>query len=461
MAERITACDANATVEQHGNQVEAVIGDLEWQMHGMDQRLNTMDARLEAMLVEQQAMSALLRGSLQQGSRHQSLDSDQTQSDELKEQGLPRNGGATWRPTKMDFLLFSGDDPINWVFRAKQYFDCQGIAGDERVCHAMVYFEGVAVCWFCSLVLQKGRPAWATLVKELTARFGPSAYLDYNVELSSIKQSGTVLEYQEHFEVLMSMVRGWPLPALIGTFLVARTVEEKNERLHTITRGTFSRTWQDVRTSPCETFHKTWPDARNNPQGKLKSDVFSPAPRKNQKGNAPHQVVRDLTPEQIKEKRRLNQCFHCDQPYVLGHNCRCLHMYLVEESDKPLEADATPPLPIEPEVMENKTVPEVLLHALAGDEVPHLMRVEGKLRGRPVSMLIGTGSTHHFICEKSVWALGCHMEVQPTFDVVVADRSTLRCRGKCQMERLEIQGFHFPVQLYILAMAGADLLLGI
>lgn len=136
-------------------------------------------------------------------------------------------------------------------------------------------------------------------------------------------------------------------------------------------------------------------------------------------------------------------------------------MYFIEESDKPLEADADPPLPTELEAMENQKIPEISLHALAGDEVPHLMSVEGKLQGRPVSVLIDTGSTHNFICEKSALVLGCHMEVQPAFDVVVGDRSTLRCRVKCHMERLEIQGFHFSVQLYILAMAGADLVLGI
>ncbi|KAF3775900.1 hypothetical protein EJ110_NYTH49523 [Nymphaea thermarum] len=110
--------------------------------------------------------------------------------------------------------------------------------------------------------------------------------------------------------------------------------------------------------------------------------------------------------------------------------------------------------------MENQTIPEISLHALAGDEVLHLMRV-GKFRGRPVSVLIDMGSTHNFICEKSARALGCHMEVQPAFGVVVGDGSTLRCRGKFQMERLEIQGFHFFVQIYILAMAAADLVLGI
>ncbi|KAF3783318.1 putative fucosyltransferase-like protein [Nymphaea thermarum] len=148
------------------------------------------------------------------------------------------------------------DDPVSRVFRAEQYFDCQGIVGDQIVSQATVYFEDAAIRWFRWLVLHQGRPDWETLVREITSRFRPSAYLDYNVELLRIKQLGTVVEYQENFEVLTNMVRGWTLEALIGAFVgglkdeicievqatkpqtlldcfeLACTVEEKNKRLH-------------------------------------------------------------------------------------------------------------------------------------------------------------------------------------------------------------------------------------
>lgn len=39
------------------------------------------------------------------------------------------------------------------------------------------------------------------------------------------------------------------------------------------------------------------------------------------------------------------------------------------------------------------------LHALAGDEMPQLMQVEAVPRGRKVSILVDTGTTHNFICE--------------------------------------------------------------
>ncbi|KAF3773622.1 hypothetical protein EJ110_NYTH54977 [Nymphaea thermarum] len=89
------------------------------------------------------------------------------------------------------------------------------------------------------------------------------------------------------------------------------------------------------------------------------------------------------------------------------------------------------------------------------------MRVEGQLRGRKVSILVDTGSTYNFICEKSTRALGCRIENQPAFDVLVGDGGTLKCRGRCTQKVLEIQGHKFPVEFFTLAMAGAGLVLGV
>ncbi|KAF3788607.1 hypothetical protein EJ110_NYTH20738 [Nymphaea thermarum] len=95
----------------------------------------------------------------------------------------------------------------------------------------------------------------------MAACFGPSAYIDYNIELSKIWQKGTVVEYQESFEELSNMVPGWPTNSLIGAFVgglkeeirievqsmrslnlqdcfvIARMVEEKHRRYQVLGRG--------------------------------------------------------------------------------------------------------------------------------------------------------------------------------------------------------------------------------
>ncbi|KAF3782902.1 hypothetical protein EJ110_NYTH33444 [Nymphaea thermarum] len=134
-------------------------------------------------------------------------------------------------------------------------------------------------------------------------------------------------------------------------------------------------------------------------------------------------------------------------------------MYLVEEEGEDAHVETLGER--EQEDREFAQSPEISLHALSGHEVLHLMLVEGRLQGRKVSVLVDTRSTHNFICEKSARALGCQIDQQPAFDVVVGDGSSLKCKGRCTDEKLEIRGHGFSVQLYTLAMARADLVLGI
>lgn len=49
----------------------------------------------------------------------------------------------------------------------------------------------------------------------------------------------------------------------------------------------------------------------------------------------------------------------------------------------------------EPPVLEVSL--EISLHPFVRDEVPHLMRVLGQLRAKPISMPVDTRSTHKFM----------------------------------------------------------------
>ncbi|KAF3778039.1 hypothetical protein EJ110_NYTH44425 [Nymphaea thermarum] len=118
-------------------------------------------------------------------------------------------------------------------------------------------------------------------------------------------------------------------------------------------------------------------------------------------------------------------------------------MYLVEEDNEPpddFEGGNNPATVVEEAAeVTNGSPPEISLHALARDDVPQLMRVDGQLRGRKGAMVVN----------------------QHALDVVVGDSGTLKCRSKCPQETLEIMGHKFPVELFTLAMAEADLVLGV
>ncbi|KAF3774179.1 hypothetical protein EJ110_NYTH53738 [Nymphaea thermarum] len=153
----------------------------------------------------------------------------------------------------------------------------------------------------------QGKLGWTELIDAMKSRFGPSAFLNYNVELSKIRQRGSILDYQEHFEELSNMVRGWSIKALEGAFIgglkdeirievhaakprslpvcfeVARMVKEKHRRL-----CAFNRIGNTT-------------DKNMKPPG-LRPEPPS-APTFNMKPSpASKQVIKRLTPEQIKDK---------------------------------------------------------------------------------------------------------------------------------------------------------------
>ncbi|XP_031502082.1 uncharacterized protein LOC116265541 [Nymphaea colorata] len=203
-----------------------------------------------------------------------------------------------FKPAKIDFPRFNGEDRHSWTFKAEQFFECHGILETIKVAHGAMNFEGVAIRWYRWLVAQHGRADWRSLIVAMAQRFGPSAYIDYNIELSKIRQKGTLVEYQESFEELSNMVRGWPTDALIGTFVgvlkeeiriemqsmrplnlhdcfaIARMVEEKHRRYQVLGRG----------------------PNMVHPQGVAATSSEVPPARANMGKPASHPIVRHLTP---------------------------------------------------------------------------------------------------------------------------------------------------------------------
>jgi hypothetical protein len=125
-----------------------------------------------------------------------------------------RRDGQYFRPMKMEFPKFRGDDPIIWLDRSAQFFEYQATAEEQKVTLAAFYLEGEANQWWQwvkRIYQAEDRPiTWPILEKELLARFGPTEYEDYDEALSRVKQKGSLREYQKEFEKLANRVVGWP-----------------------------------------------------------------------------------------------------------------------------------------------------------------------------------------------------------------------------------------------------------
>lgn len=99
------------------------------------------------------------------------------------------------------------------------------------------------------------------------------------------------------------------------------------------------------------------------------------------------------------ERRKKGLCYHCDEKWQSGHQCKGARIFLLGvsfsqelPSSSPqlveLEADVSVVLSEGQDVLQDS--PEITLYALVGSPSPGTMRIEGKIQGHYFVILINT-----------------------------------------------------------------------
>ena len=156
------------------------------------------------------------------------------------------------------------------------------------------------------------------------------------------------------------------------------------------------------------------------------------------------------------ERRRQGLCFNCNEKYSRGHNRFCRRIFFLDgvEIDDP-DGDAA--AAAEDGAME---APVFSLHAVAGVTVgaPILLRVT--LGTTTLIALVDTGSTHNFIGEAAAHRTGLTILPRPRLTATVANGEKVACPGVLRQAAISIEGMTFDVDLYVMPLAGYDMVLG-
>ncbi|XP_075655178.1 uncharacterized protein LOC142625395 [Castanea sativa] len=106
------------------------------------------------------------------------------------------------------------------------------------------------------------------------------------------------------------------------------------------------------------------------------------------------------------------------------------------------------------------TTLEISLHALVGVSSPQTMRLTWIINGRPLHILIDSGSTHNFVSLKFAKRMGCCKTASPAFVVMVANGELLTCEEIYLAVPMEVQEYRFQANVYPLNLQGSDVVLG-
>lgn len=111
--------------------------------------------------------------------------------------------------TKLEFPVFNGDNLTEWLYKAEKFFEIDTTTEAIKVKLATMHFEGKTLHWFKLFLStkEKGRMVlWDELVEVLIVRFGEQVVWDPTAEIKKSKQKGSLQQYLDEFDELLSKI---------------------------------------------------------------------------------------------------------------------------------------------------------------------------------------------------------------------------------------------------------------
>jgi hypothetical protein len=427
---------------------EQRIENLEKQMGSMEERIKKQMEEMLAFIVNQFRKT-------QAEETNKSASSSGSRSGRTASR--TESGGSFPKVAKLNFPKYDGtEDPTSWVCRAEQFFEFQNTAEEDKVMLAAYHLEGEVQLWYQLFKETEEGASWEQLKDGLHVRYGPTQFDDFFGDLTKLRQTGTVQEYQGQYKRLLSRAGRLSVAQQIGGFISGLKENIRPEvqasRPITLTSAVgLTRLYEgrllSQRRSPSFFEPRRTAGPPNTPPLPSSNLVRTRAP-----------VVRRLNPAELKDRRDRGLCFNCDDKFSPGHKCKKL--FLIEGV---YEEEAEHPSPAregEAEEEEEFEIPEISLHAISGVPTPQTMRISGTIQEARVILLADSGSMHNFLNTKLAERLGLLPDKHTAFEVVVANGERLSNRGKCSAVPVLLEGTLFILEFFLIDLQGYDSVLG-
>ncbi|XP_042946164.1 uncharacterized protein LOC122279545 [Carya illinoinensis] len=357
---------------------------------------------------------------------------------------LPQAGDIQPRSVRIDFPTFDGDDPQGWLYKVKQFFAFHNTLPHHRLRLVSFHMVGKALVWFQGLDESGLLTEWDDFVNALLICFGPSSYDDPVEQIIRLRQMGSVEEYKTAFELIANRLRHLDESDKLSCFIsglkddICLTVKMFNP--HTLLTAYRLDRIQEEKLS----LHKK-PNPRPNLPQNVEPASFKYQPPQNPNPSENHQPynkaivpVQKISPNQMKIRREKDLCYHCDSKWHPGHRCNSPKLYLIEEV---VEDD-------------EETVEDTV-------SVLSRLTQKGKIGPKWVVILIDSGSTHNFLDPAMLSRVSIPIVAEDKVRVKVANGELVDSEGKVKGVQVGIQGVEFLLDMYVLVLAGCDMVLGV
>lgn len=140
---------------------------------------------------------------------------------------------------KMDFPKFDGVNPRLWREQCEIYFEIYGVSKFMKTRFATLNFVGSAAIWLQTVQLKNRFQTWEAMYTAVCAHFDKDQYPLQMKQLESLRQSGSVADYEAKFQELAHSILLYN-PSYDDIFFVTRFlgVERRNQRPYCVASTT-------------------------------------------------------------------------------------------------------------------------------------------------------------------------------------------------------------------------------
>ncbi|CAJ2661993.1 unnamed protein product [Trifolium pratense] len=402
---------------------------------------------------------------------------DQTPTKQNHGAGLPNRPPFQVRNVKLEFPRFDGSNVHEWIFRAEQFFDYYDTPDPDRLTIASVHLDKDVVPWY--QMVQRTHPftSWIEFTRALELDFGPSIYECPRATLFKLTQSGTVAEYYLQFTSLANRVYGLSNDALIDCFVSGLNNEIRRDVLiHTpsslVKAVSLAKVYEEKYDSnlknqkPNHTNYSTNKPFFNKSETSTRNSapILNTPPTRPMSQFQKNPNIKRISPAERQLRRDKGLCYWCDEKFSFTHKCpnRQLMLLQYDDNDENSEIDSAIQSPDSTTDSPTTNIPEhhLSFNAMKGTSHMGILRFTGSIEQIKVQILIDGGSSDNFLQPRIAKCLKLPVEPASTFRVLVGNGEIMTAEGMINQLPLDIQGHKLEIPVYLLPVAGADVILG-
>ncbi|CAJ2662565.1 unnamed protein product [Trifolium pratense] len=402
---------------------------------------------------------------------------DQTPTKQNHGAGLPNRPPFQVRNVKLEFPRFDGSNVHEWIFRAEQFFDYYDTPDPDRLTIASVHLDKDVVPWY--QMVQRTHPftSWIEFTRALELDFGPSIYECPRATLFKLTQSGTVAEYYLQFTSLANRVYGLSNDALIDCFVSGLNNEIRRDVLiHTpsslVKAVSLAKVYEEKYDSnlknqkPNHTNYSTNKPFFNKSETSTRNSapILNTPPTRPMSQFQKNPNIKRISPAERQLRRDKGLCYWCDEKFSFTHKCpnRQLMLLQYDDNDENSEIDSAIQSPDSTTDSPTTNIPEhhLSFNAMKGTSHIGILRFTGSIEQIKVQILIDGGSSDNFLQPRIAKCLKLPVEPASTFRVLVGNGEIMTAEGMINQLPLDIQGHKLEIPVYLLPVAGADVILG-